>query len=420
MYCPFNICCCRQLIASWFDLIGWYSAWLRLSLVAKPSGIIILHCSLTQDWKLCIMPKDSLRLLYIYLWTDIHDLLLTIRPWYISNWNSRSSYIKLVNHWHILSYFCFPPLFLRVSTALTVTNTFSACLFDFRVGRTNPGTFGAALTSCCSGHSGSSMPLLGPISDSSSAAQSCSLSFALSKSPFQFSQSSVSEMLWGALSSSHSTGWWLILRIWRTFKIWVRPPGRFFADKAGGKGDLSDNLNAAAPSCWKSDQDALMHSSVSEMYPTAVICLFWARDSFWVAHRFWLPCHISKKLWTLAILCNFLSSASFFISESFSVCGLSNSRSVPAKIPLLPQAICLTTTFLRRVSPVVFDCLHRITSRPTEKPASTPTPCGMTENMSRSTLERSAYFECVSFCWRYQSVMSSIQNVLLISIGSEW
>ena len=50
--------------------------------------------------------------------------------------------------------------------------------------------------------------------------------------------------------------------------------GRSFADKAGGKGDLSDSLNAAAPSCWESDQDALMISSVSEMYPTAVICLF--------------------------------------------------------------------------------------------------------------------------------------------------
>jgi len=109
------------------------------------------------------------------------------------------------------------------------------------------------------------------------------LSFGLSNSPFQFSQSSVSEMLSGALSSSLLTGWCLILRTQRTFKIWVCPPGRSFANKAGGKGDLSDNLNAAAPSCCKSDQDALTISSVSEMYPTAVICLFWARNSFCVA-----------------------------------------------------------------------------------------------------------------------------------------
>jgi len=141
----------------------------------------------------------------------------------MSNWNSRSSYIKLENHWRILSYFFFPPLFLRFSAALTVIKSFSACLFDFRVDRTNLGTFGVALTSCCSGHSGSSMQLLCSISDSSSAAQSCSLSYGLSMSPFQFSKSSVSEMLSGAQCSSLSTGRRLILRIRRTFKIWVRP-----------------------------------------------------------------------------------------------------------------------------------------------------------------------------------------------------
>jgi len=252
----------------------------------------------------------------------------------MSNWNSRSSYIKLVNHWHILSYFSLPPIFLRIATALTVNNTCSPCVFDFRVGRINPGTLGAALTSCCSGHSGSSMRVFGSILDSSSAARSSLLSFGLSKSPFQFRQSSVSEMLSAAVFSSLSTGWWLILRIQRTIKIWVYPPERFFADKASGKGDLSDNLNAAAPSCWKSDKDASTISSVSEMYPTVVICTFWVRDSFWVAHRFWLPCHISKKSSTLAILCNVLSSASFFISESFSVFVVSNSGLVPAKIRL--------------------------------------------------------------------------------------
>jgi len=148
--------------------------------------------------------------------------------------------------------------------------------------------------------------------------------------------------------------------------------------------------------------------------------LFCARDSFWVARRFWLPCHIFKKSWTLAILCNFLSSTSFFISEWSSVCGVSNSQSVPAKFPWLARAECLTTTFSGKVSPVVFDCLLPITSRPREILAYTPTPCGMIENMTRATLERSAYFECVFSCWRHQSVMSGIHTVLLISIGSEW
>ena len=129
------------------------------------------------------------------------------------------------------------------------------------------------------------------------AAQSCLLSFGLLKSLFQFRQSSESKMLSRASSSSHSTGWQLILRIRRTLNIWVGLPGRSFADNAGGKDDLSDSLNAAAPSCWKSEQDALMISSVSEMYPTAFICSFGAWDSFCVACRFWWPCHIVEKSW---------------------------------------------------------------------------------------------------------------------------
>jgi len=156
------------------------------------------------------------------------------------------------------------------------------------------------------------------------------------------------------------------------------------------------------------------------MYPTAVICLFWARDYFWVAHMFWLACHISKNSWTLAILCNVLSCTSFFISESFSIFVVFNSGSLSAKILLLARANCLTTSYSRRVWPVVFDCLQPITSRPREKLVSTATPCVMIENMLRATLESSAYFECVSSCWCHQSVMSGIQNVLLISIGSEW
>ena len=158
-----------------------------------------------------------------------------------------------MKHWCILSDFFFTALFLLVSTALTITNTLSACLFDFRGGWIDPGTFSVVHTSCCSGHSGSSMWLPGSTLDWTSAVQLPSLSFVLSRSSCQFSQSSVSEMLSGTLLTSVSTEWWFILLIPRIFNIWVRPPGRFFADKAGGKGDLSDNLNAAAPSCYKSD-----------------------------------------------------------------------------------------------------------------------------------------------------------------------
>jgi len=186
---------------------------------------------------------------------------------------------EAVKHCCIPSYFLFTPLFLLISIALTVINTISACLFDFRDGRSNLGTFGVAVTSRCSGNSGSSMLLSCSISDSTSAAQSSSLLFGVSKCPLQFSQSSVSEMRSDALSTSLSMEWRLILRIRWTLNIWVCPPGRSFADKGGGKGDLTDNSNAAAPSCWKSNHNALTISSVSETYSTTVICMCWEWDS---------------------------------------------------------------------------------------------------------------------------------------------
>ena len=133
-----------------------------------------------------------------------------------------------MKHGRILSYFFLTPLLLLVSIALTIINIFSACLFDYRAGQINPGTFGTALTFRSSGHSSSLMILWCCISDSMFVAQSFSLSFGLSKSPFQFSQSSVSRMLADVLSSSLSTGWRLTLRIRRTLNIWVSSLARFF------------------------------------------------------------------------------------------------------------------------------------------------------------------------------------------------
>ena len=173
-----------------------------------------MHCLLSNYQKLNILPKGSLGLLYICLWPNIHKLLLTIRPWYISNWNSRSSYKKKAeNHWRILFYVFLILLFLLSTIALSISNTSPACHFDFRVGRINAGTFGAAPTSRCSQHSASWMLLWCLLSDSMSAVKSSSLSFGLCKSPFQSSQFSVSEMLSGVRFSSLSTGWRLICLI---------------------------------------------------------------------------------------------------------------------------------------------------------------------------------------------------------------
>jgi len=252
--------------------------------------------------------------------------LLNILPKYLSRWNSQANKIKnLVKiHWHIRSYFSLFPLFLLVSIVMTVINTCSVFVIDLWVGRINLGTLGATLWSCCSVVSGSLIPLTSTISDAMFASQSSSLSFVFSKSPFQSSQFSVSEMLPGALYSVLPVGWQLLLLIRHTSNTSVRPPRRSFADKAGGRGDLSDNLNAAAPSCRKCDQDALTIISVCEIYPATFICMFWARESFCIARRCRLPCDISKWSWTLAILCNFLSSTALFISKSFSSLVVSN------------------------------------------------------------------------------------------------
>jgi hypothetical protein len=80
-------------------------------------------------------------------------------------------------------------------------------------------------------------------------------------------------MLSGELSSLLSARKISIHLIQRTFNTSVRLPGRSFADKAGGTGEFPNNLNGTAPSCSKFDQDTMTISSVSEMYPMAVICV---------------------------------------------------------------------------------------------------------------------------------------------------
>jgi len=227
-------------------------------------------------------------------------------------------------------------------------------------------------------------------------------------------------MLAGALSSSLLVGWWSMRFIWPKFNMWVHPPGRAIAVKAGGKGELSDDLNAAAPSCLEIDQNALTISSVPEMYPMAVICLLSVQDSLCVARRFWLPCHNSKKLRMVAILRNVISSASMFISKTLSVFVISNTVWSHGIILILAGAISTTMTFSRRVSSVVLDYLQPMPPRARKKQASTPTPCGVIENMLHASLARLANLECVFFCWRHQTVLSVVQSVLVISIWSGW
>ena len=86
-------------------------------------------------------------------------------------------------------------------------------------------------------------------SGSLSASASSLLLFELSKSPFELNQILVSAMISGELYSSLSARWWLIHLIWWTFNTSFGPPGMPCADNAGGRGDFTNNLNAATPSC---------------------------------------------------------------------------------------------------------------------------------------------------------------------------
>jgi hypothetical protein len=106
-------------------------------------------------------------------------------------------------------------------------------------------------------------------------------------------------MLSGVQYQSLLAGWQSIRLIWQMFDRWGCPPGRSIEVKAGGKGELSDNLNAATQSCTTFDQDAFTISEVSDVYPAPVICLIWAGDTFYIAGRFWVLCHIGKEKFSL-------------------------------------------------------------------------------------------------------------------------
>jgi len=187
---------------------------------------------------------------------------------YYSAWISWSTYIKnqVKIHWRILSYIVLFPLFLFVSIVLTIINTLSGCFLDLRVGHINLATSGIADTFISAGLSEFPMPFSCSLSDSLSASKLTSLSFGFPKSPFQSYQLLVSAIQSGTISLSYLAGRWSILLMLGTFNTWDRPPVRSYADIPGGKGDLNDNWNTAAPSRWKSDQDLLTISAISEIF----------------------------------------------------------------------------------------------------------------------------------------------------------
>lgn len=153
----------------------------------------------------------------------------------------------------MLSYVVLNFLFLLISMLLTGINTLWACFFDHHTGWINPGTSCTAYTFLCSGVSVTSLTLFYSVSYSLFASQLSSLLFGVFKSPFQLRQFSKSDILSDELSSSLSEGWWSIDLIACTYSTCVCPAGRPFAAYAGGRGNLSDNVNRAARPCWKFD-----------------------------------------------------------------------------------------------------------------------------------------------------------------------
>ena len=191
-----------------------------------------------------------------------------------------------VTYWHILSYFFLIPLCLLVSFAWTITNTLSACILIFHVGRINLRMCGGALTSHCSGLSGFSMPLPHSISDSTSAAQSAVLSVGIYMLPFMFSYIPVSELVSGGLSSSHSTGWQSIILIRWTFNIWVCPPEWSLQTNLVGKVIFltiwmqpCHHVERLTRMLWRSV--AYLKCILLQASP-----LFWVQVSSCVAHRY--------------------------------------------------------------------------------------------------------------------------------------
>jgi len=93
---------------------------------------------------------------------------------------------------------------------------------------------------------------------------------------------------------------------------------------------------------------------------------------------------------------------------------------VTSQWSFIPRVNRHTTCILWSISPVDFHCLHPITYYQQEQLSPTLTSWYMIENTLWATLERLAYFECVSSCWRHQSVIFGNQNVQLILIWSAW
>ena len=314
----------------------------------------------------------------------------------------------------------FTSLFLLISIALTIINTFSACFFDLRCGLINLGIFGAALTSRFSGHSGPSILLSSSIPDSIFARQSSSLLLWIIKVPIQ-----------------------------------VKPIFRF-------RNDLSCAILITFDGTMvdSSDSPDIQYLSSS---PREVGCSqrWLQRRSFWQLkcsrtimmkelprcfdHLFRVR-NVSHSSHLLVMSAGFLLGSTQVLAavpQLETIVNLSHSVQVPflhlflhslvvfcvpyIKVrvsagpnPCIGSSELPWTTMSRVVSLGVYDCLQLIISQLREKLASNPTACGMIESTSHATLEESTYFDCVSSCWCHQSDMSGNQNILLITTGSEW
>jgi len=322
--------------------------------------------------------------------------------------------------WLILSYISWIPLFLLVSIVPSFIKTYSAWFVDLRVGQINPGIFVAALTSCNSGVYESLVQLSSSNPDSLSASQSSSLSFGLCKSPFQPRQFSMSanSFRWTILITF---GWITVYSFdfantqyfsWASWEVLCRRSWWQRWSFPQYKCSCTIMLNVS-PACF----DNLF--SIWNVSYSGHLLVLSARFLLCSTYILAAMQHL-RKVEYLGHSMQFLLLCLCLHFKKLSVFVVCNDGSTPASNPLLARGNCLSTTFSHTVLSVVVDCLLPITSHTWEQLVSTATPCGIFENMLRATLKRVGYCECISLCWPHRCMISGIQNLLLISIRSEW
>jgi len=257
-------------------------------------------------------------------------------------------------------------------------------------------SFCATLTPLCPERSGYLTAFSRSLLDSLSASLASSLIFGLSKSPFQWNQLSVWEMVSGGLTSSVVAGWWSILSIQWAFDTPVGFPG----------GDLQTKLvaNVMFPPMYMKPYHHV--ESVTQTHcrsPHYLKCIL----------QITLPCFQSEipsvqyvgggRPATLPTSGGPLPFCAMFIPPplaSFATCFQYLSYLMSGHwqtLSIIASSKHPYETSFGKCLTCGFNCIQSIISHRREKLASTPTACSMIENTIHDSLERFAVSNCSGY-----------------------